>query len=456
MKWMKKNERAIRVRVSQSATLVAAIFSCLVLLLAAAGAGAREPAARPDPQKSEQPAMPGNEVPVPLSKLIAEAEQRSPQLLAARQGWQAASQVPSQVSTLPDPQIVFQQVAVGSPRPFAGFTNSDFAYAGVGVSQEFPYPGKLRLRGEIAARDVAGAEDQVESVRRSVVAQLKDAYFNLAYHLKMLEILDRDGRLLDQIEKIAEARYRVGQGNQQDVLKAQLQKTDLLKDMELHHEAHYRLEAQLKQILNRAPDSPDIMPEELVETPFASTFEELRAEVRAKNPELRTQQEMVRRQGLQVELARKDFYPDFNAQYMWQHTAAPFRDYYMLTLGVSLPIHRRRKQEPELAQASAELSRSRRLYEAEVQQTYFDLRDQYLAAETAGRVLKIYRGGLIPQATATFDAGLAAYQTGREDFETLLSSFLDILNLDMEYWRTLAEHETALARIEQVVGNTMP
>ena len=126
----------------------------------------------------------------------------------------------------------------------------------------------------------------------------------------------------------------------------------------------------------------------------------------------------------------------------------------MLTFGVSLPIHWRRKQEPALAEASAELSRSRRLYEAQAQQIYFDLRDQYLAAETAGRVLKIYREGLIPQATATFDAGLAAYQTGREDFETLLSSFLDVLNLDIEYWRTLAEHETALARIEQLAGNT--
>lgn len=456
MRWMKKIERSVRIRATLFSLLEALLLSGLAALIAATAAAAREPWERPDPQQVERPSMPGMEMPVPLSKLIAEAEQHNPQILAARRGWQAASQVPSQVSTLPDPQVTFQQFAVGSPRPFAGFTNSDFAYAGVGVSQEFPYPGKLRLRGEIAARDVAGAEDRVESVRRSVVVQLKADYFNLAYHLKVLEILLKDGHLLDQIEKIAEARYRVGQGNQQEVLKAQLQKTELLKDIEMHHEEHYRLEARLKQLLNRPPNSPDIMPEELVETPFTSSFEDLRAGVRAQNPELRGQQEMVNRQGLEVELARKDFYPDFSAQYMWQHTAAQFRDYYVLTFGVSVPIHWRHKQEPALAQASAELSQSRRLYEAAVQQTYFDLRDQYLAAETAGRVLTIYRQGLIPQATATFDAGLAAYQSGREDFETLLSSFLDVLNLDMEYWRTLAEHETALARIEQEAGSTLP
>jgi len=89
----------------------------------------------------------------PLSDLMAEGEQNNPQIAAARHGWEAAKQIPSQVSTLPDPQFTAQQVNVGSPRPFAGYTNSDFAYFGLGVSQDFPYPGKLRLRGEMAKRD---------------------------------------------------------------------------------------------------------------------------------------------------------------------------------------------------------------------------------------------------------------------------------------------------------------
>src|SRR5215469_10960809 len=89
-------------------------------------------------------------VPTPLSELLAEAEKGNPQIEAARRSWQAAKQVPTQVSTLPDPQFALQHLTVGSPRPFAGYTNSDFAYIGLGVSQEIPYPGKLKLRGEIA------------------------------------------------------------------------------------------------------------------------------------------------------------------------------------------------------------------------------------------------------------------------------------------------------------------
>jgi cobalt-zinc-cadmium efflux system outer membrane protein len=97
----------------------------------------------------------------PLSELLVEAEKNNPQIEAARQGWQAAKQVPTQVSTLPDPQFNLQHVSVGSPRPFAGYTNSDFAYLGLGISQDIPYPGKLRLKGEIAKREADVSQQHV-------------------------------------------------------------------------------------------------------------------------------------------------------------------------------------------------------------------------------------------------------------------------------------------------------
>src|SRR5207245_3254246 len=100
------------------------------------------------------------------------------------------------VSTLPDPQFQIQQFSVGSPRPFAGYTNSNFAYIGVGVSQDIPYPGKLRLRSEIAKREADVSQQQLESVRRSVLADVKAVYFRLAYLAKTMTILESDGELL--------------------------------------------------------------------------------------------------------------------------------------------------------------------------------------------------------------------------------------------------------------------
>ena len=393
------------------------------------------------------------EVVTPLSDLLKEAEQNNPQIRAARQGWEAAKQVPSQVSTLPDPQFSVQQVSVGSPRPFAGYTNSDFAYFGLGVSQDFPYPGKLRLKSEMAKRDADVAQQHYESVRLAILAGVKTAYFQLAYLSKTLGILESDGELLQQVEKAADARYRSGMGNQHDLLQAQVERTKLLREITMHHLEVARLEAQIKQLLSRAQSSPDIEPSELPETPLPYTFEELVSATKAQNPEISGAEKMVERQKLQVDLAHKDFYPDFNVQYMWQRTdPTQFRAYYMLTFGVRVPIYRGRKQRPELAQAEAELSRSRSESEVQSQRVAFELRSEYETAEKTAELLKIYREGLLPQARAGFQAGIAGYQSNRQDFPALLTSFLDVLHLDEEYWRSMAERETALAQLEQLTG----
>src|SRR5262252_4993163 len=140
------------------------------------------------------------DAPTPVSVLLDEAVQNNPDILASRRAWQAATQVPSQVSTKPDPQVTVQHLSVGSPRPFAGYSNSDFAYIGFGVSQDLPYPGKLKLKGEAAERDAAIARNRFESVSRSIFQQVKEAYLQIAYIRQTLGVLERNDRLLEQIE----------------------------------------------------------------------------------------------------------------------------------------------------------------------------------------------------------------------------------------------------------------
>jgi len=389
----------------------------------------------------------------PLSELLAEAEKNNPQIEAARQGWQAAKQVPTQVSTLPDPQINLQHVSVGSPRPFSGYTNSDFAYLGFGISQDIPYPGKLRLKGEIAKRELDVSHQQIESVRRAIVAEVKSTYFQLAYLSKTLTILEEDGELLRQVEQAADARYRSGMGTQQDIFQAQLQKTKLLREIAMHHLQVGKLEAQLKQLLNRSQESPDIETADLVETPLVQTYTDLLAAAKVQNPEIATAQKMIEKQSLQVDLTRKDFYPDFNVQYMWQRTdPAQFRAYYMLSVGIKAPIYRSRKQRPGLAQAESEQLRARSELQAQSQQLAGDLRSQYVIVQQTAELFKIHREGLSPQARSEFQSGLAAYQSGKQDFQALLTAFLDVLHLDEGYWQNLAEYETAIARLEQLTG----
>src|SRR5205085_5941002 len=105
----------------------------------------------------------------PLASLIEEARAKNPQGLAALHAYKAAANMPKHAGALPDTQVMLQQFSVGSPRPFAGYTNSDFAYIGVGASQEFPYPGKRKLRAEVAGREADALQAQSESTGRQIV-----------------------------------------------------------------------------------------------------------------------------------------------------------------------------------------------------------------------------------------------------------------------------------------------
>src|SRR5205823_3879473 len=257
-------------------------------------------------------------MPTSLRELIQEAEEKSPQIGASFHASQASRNVPKQVSALPETQLSVQQFSVGGPRPFAGYSNSDFAYIGFGASQDIPYPGKRRLRARVAEHEADSMEAQTDSMRRTVVANLKMLYFHLAYIQQTLGVLQRSDALLTQVQEAAEARYRVGQGNQQDVLKAQLQHTKILQEIAHHHQEVGQLEAQLKQILNRPQTSPDIVAEPLTPTSLLYTDAQLLQRVQDRNPDIRSRQQMVQGQEARVDLAHKDFRPDFMVEYMYE------------------------------------------------------------------------------------------------------------------------------------------
>jgi len=388
--------------------------------------------------------------PVSLKDLILEAKQASPEIAATELGYMAATHAAPQVSALPDTQVTTQLFSVGSPLPFAGYTNSEFAYIGLGASQEIPYPGKRGLRAQVANREADVRHVQIDVVGRTLTDKLKAVYFRLAYLQQTLSVLERNDQLLKDVEQIVESRYRVGQGNQQEVLKAQLQHTKILQEITMHHREVGQLEAQIKQLLNRPQGTPDIQTEPLAARPISYSASDLLNLVKQQNPNVQAQQAMLAKTESQVELAKKEFRPDFAVQYMYQNTDRKFRDYYMASFSFTLPNRGRRKA--ELAEAQANRDQATKQLEAETRQRLAEVQDQYVVAQTSTEQLKIYKDGLIPQSDATFRAALAAYQANRQDFQTLLSSFMDVLNLQIEYQRELADHESALARLETLTG----
>lgn len=391
--------------------------------------------------------------PTPLSQLVAEAGANNPQISAADHGARAARQMAPQVTTLPDPKFTYQQFSVGSPKPFAGYTNSDFAYIGVGASQELPYPGKLRARGTVAERDADTKQAEVDVTKAGVADAVKADYLQLAYLQQTLAILRQNESVLDQLIQDATAHYQVGQGMQQDVLQAQVNRTKIVKEITMHHQQMGQIQAHLKGLLSRDQGSPDIITEDLVATPLQRTSDELLAMVRQNNPQLQVDASSIRRRDAQVASAKREGKPDFEMGYLYENTDRKYRDYYMFTFDVRFP--RKKRVDAEIAEATEKRSESQQTLNAHLQQQLAEVQQEYVKAASDEELLKEYREGLVPQSDAAYRATLSSYASNREPFIHVLSYFTDLLSLKLEYAQTLVDHEAALAHLETLTGATL-
>src|SRR5258706_5284897 len=261
--------------------------------------------------------------------------QNNPEIQAARSRFEAATKRPSQAGTLPEPTASYTNLGVG--HPFSRLNASDFAYQGFGVSQDFPFPGKLALASEEARREAESEQQNYRSVVLDRVAKLKVAYYEWLTVNKAIELTRKNGDLLSRFEEIARNRYTVGKGLQQDVLKAQLEVSTLQQQIEMLAEKRQRAEADIASLL-AMPVVVLHAPGEIQPSSFSMPLEELLKSA-ADSPRVRAQQKLVDARAVGINRSLKDFRPDFGVALQWQHTGSNFPDHYMATVNVKITIY---------------------------------------------------------------------------------------------------------------------
>src|SRR5881296_3783111 len=204
-----------------------------------------------------------------LQSLVEQLEKNNPEIRAARFRFEAATKRPSQVGTLPEPKLTLANVGVG--QPFSSLNVSEFAYRGIGVSQEIPFPGKLGLAAEEAQREADSERQHYRSIVLEKTSQLKTAYYEWYFVTKAIEITSKNRDLVDRFEQIARARYSVGKGIQPDVLKAQVEVSGLAQQLEILEQKKLVTEARIRALLNS--ELPLGRPAEVRQTPLSIKLE---------------------------------------------------------------------------------------------------------------------------------------------------------------------------------------
>jgi cobalt-zinc-cadmium efflux system outer membrane protein len=384
-----------------------------------------------------------------LADAVSEAMLHNPDILAAQKRYEASRQKPEQARTLPDPTVSLGWNSVKYPFPGAGLGKEVMSNIGVMASQEFPYPGKLRLRALIAAKEADAEAQQYRATALSIVARLKIAYYSLGHSYEIAEVLNRNQGALRSLLRVTEDRYSAGRAAQPDVFRAQTQLTLIEARLaQTALEARTR-RAEINSLMGRPVDSPQAQPEQPHGAMLTFTRDELLAKARDAAPSLMREQKLIERGDSAVHLAQKGSQPDFTLNGGF-YTMGTMGELYEIRADVRLP--RRSRVRAETAQRSEELRAAQHSYEAAARSLEYKIEEDYAAAETAQHLADLYQKTALPQARLTSESSLLAYQSGALDFLSVLSNTIAAFEYEMNYHDQLHEFHMALVRLEEVTG----
>lgn len=394
---------------------------------------------------------PSGEKEITLEELLSVAAEANPEIKAAAYSAAASKAMVPAAGALPEPMVTFE--TMGKPLPprlMAGDPSSARTY---GVSQEIPFPGKRGLKENIASAEARGQQWNREIVERKVVSELKQGFFDLYFVRKSIDSLLKNKELLENFTEIAESRYRVGQTVQQDVLKSQVELSKVLDKLLIMGQKKRIAEAKINNLLYRPAETPVGRPAEFKKAELAYSLEELTQAALTGAPSLKVQESEISRRQYGVELARKEFYPDFAVGVTYfEREGEDNPEMWRFMVSAKLPIYFWRKQQPELDAARQNLLSARTMRDSTSSTVRFQVKEAHTMATTSEKLARLYSSAIVPQANLALSSAIANYQVGKINFLQLIDSSMALLEYELRYYEAITDYHKALAQLEPLVG----
>ena len=394
------------------------------------------------------------EPPLQVDALVTEALKQNPEIEAARQRWRAAQERAPQARALDDPEFKIELFNYPNRLYPDASANTIF-----GLSQRFPYPGKLGLKESLAVKEADMVASLLRAKEREVASQVKSAYYEVFLAHKAIEVHHRQVAFLKEFFEVTNARFRAGKGAQVDVLKSAVERSKLENELPVLEQQRETAKAKLNVLLNRAPQSPLGEPVEPIgpaEPGKRPAVEELQQMAVQSRPELRAVDLEIARSRTATALAQKQYYPDFNVMVeRYQNFGA--RDGFggMVTMTLPFSFWSKPKYDAGVREAAANQDTAKAAYEALKNQVLFEIKDLLAKIEAAEKMVTLYRTTVIPQAQQTMESARAGYQAGKTEFLALLDAQRAIKDFQLDYYRSLTAFEQRQAELERAVGREL-
>lgn len=398
------------------------------------------------------PAQPEKPV-INVEQLIEEAIENNPEILVQKKRWELFKEKIPQASAFEDPMFGFG--IINLPTNFS-FKEDDMTMKEFSLSQKFPFYGKRRLMGEMAGKEAEAVFNEIQEKINRIIKEVKSVYYDLSHNYRTTEVVQRNKRILEDFARIAETRYAVGEGIQQDVLKAHVEVSKMVDELIMLEQKKSALGAKLNALLNRPPETPVGAPEEVVLQKLPIQIEAFQKTAVETNPTLKSMKKMVEAKEKAYDLAKKEYYPDLTARFAYgQRDNGPDMKRKDLLTGevmINIPIFYKSKQERKVAEAKADIQGIEAQYRAMKNEIHFMITDMASMIQRVERQLELYKTGIIPQANLQISSAMSAYRVNKADFMTLLDSQMTLYKYELEYHLALTEYEKNVASLEAVVG----
>ncbi|MBI2798754.1 MAG: TolC family protein [Gammaproteobacteria bacterium] len=391
-----------------------------------------------------------------VDSLLEYAKAHNPEYAAMRLEADAAGQRVTPAGALPDPKFRAELRDITK----SGEQNPTLSPSRVGstrylLMQDVPWFGKRDLKREIATLEAEGAKGRTMGTWAELSARIKSTFAQLYYVHRnerlTREILD----LMARLEQVAQVRYAGGLAAQQDVIRAQVEQTNLKNELVALENERHQLQARMNALLARPAGSPLAESARLraLPAPGKLDFAALEDRVRARNPQLFAEEARIKAAEKSRDLAYKNRFPDFTVGVSPIQYGNSVKEWeLMVELNLPLQQSSRRSQEQE---SETMLAAAQARKEAAANQVFADLAEHLSGLDAARRTEALTTTSLLPQAELTFQAALAGYETGQVDFATMLDAQRQIRQARQSQIKAKAEAQIRLAEIERLLGEDL-
>ncbi len=386
-----------------------------------------------------------------LKDLVNEALKNNPEIKAAKGRWDAAKSIVPQARSLEDPllSVMFDKIPDSSINPGASMERE------YSITQEFPYPGKLKLMGTMAEKEAGMLLEEYRRAEREIIREVKMAYYDWFMIHKSIEVNLETKEILHHLSKIAEAKYATGLVSQWDVLKAQIELSQLANEIIILNQEKESVRARINRLLNIPVESPLGEPAAINDQRNVPTLELMGDLASQERPELKGMERFIEKEETGLNLAKKGYYPDFMvrlAQREEDRSAAGW----IAEFGVRIPLWFRTKQDYAVKESVSRLESAKNEYQGMRNMVSFEIKDALVKIRSAKSLVDLHKSTHIPQADQALSGARIAYETGRVDFFALMESWKTVKTYKLDYYKALASFEQGWAELERAVGKELP